>query len=120
MAVENWVAKHVESLTAFRRDLHQNPELLYDVTRTAATVADALRTAGVDEVVEGIGRTGVVGVIHGQTNTSGRTIGTPAATTATPPCCWVQPASWRKAVPLTAPSSSFSNLPRKAVRAPRQ
>ncbi len=75
MAVENWVAREVESLTAFRRDLHQNPELLYDLPRTAATVAQALRDAGVDEVVEGIGRTGVVGVIHGQTNTSGRTIG---------------------------------------------
>ncbi|WP_028955073.1 M20 aminoacylase family protein [Sulfitobacter sp. 20_GPM-1509m] len=84
MAVENWVAKHVESLTAFRRDLHQNPELLYDVTRTAATVADALRAAGVDEVVEGIGRTGVVGVIHGQTNTSGRTIGLRADMDALP------------------------------------
>ncbi|OWU80543.1 M20 aminoacylase family protein [Phaeobacter sp. 22II1-1F12B] len=75
MAVENWVAKELESLTEFRRDLHQNPELLYDVTRTAATVAEALRAAGVDEVVEGIGRTGVVGVIHGQSNNSGRTIG---------------------------------------------
>ena len=75
MAIENWVAQHVESLTAFRRDLHENPELLYDLPRTAATVADALRAAGVDEVVEGIGKTGVVGVIRGQTNTSGRTIG---------------------------------------------
>ncbi|GAA4215530.1 hippurate hydrolase [Sagittula marina] len=84
MAVENWVAKQVESLTAFRRDLHQNPELLYDVTRTAATVAEALRAAGVDEVVEGIGRTGVVGVIRGQTNTSGRTIGLRADMDALP------------------------------------
>ncbi|MAY87287.1 MAG: amidohydrolase [Pseudooceanicola sp.] len=84
MAVENWVAKEVEQLTAFRRDLHQNPELLYDVTRTAATVAEALRAAGVDEVVEGIGRTGVVGVIHGQSNTSGCTIGLRADMDALP------------------------------------
>lgn len=84
MAVENWVAKHVENLTAFRRDLHQNPELLYDLPRTAATVADALRAAGVDEVVEGIGRTGVVGVINGQTNTSGRMIGLRADMDALP------------------------------------
>lgn len=84
MAVENWVAKELESLTEFRRDLHQNPELLYDVTRTAATVAEALRAAGVDEVVEGIGRTGVVGVIHGQSNTSGRTIGLRADMDALP------------------------------------
>jgi len=84
MAVENWVAKHVESLTEFRRDLHQNPELLYDLPRTAATVAQALRAAGVDEVIEGIGKTGVVGVINGQTNTSGRTIGLRADMDALP------------------------------------
>ena len=75
MAVENWVAKLAGELTEFRRDLHMNPELLYDVDRTAAKVAEALREAGVDEVHEGIGRTGVVGVIHGQSNTSGRMIG---------------------------------------------
>lgn len=75
MAVENWVAKEVTELTEFRRDLHQNPELLYDVERTAASVAEALRRAGVDEVHEGIGRTGVVGVIRGQSDVSGRMIG---------------------------------------------
>ncbi|WP_434290370.1 M20 aminoacylase family protein [Celeribacter sp. SCSIO 80788] len=75
MAVENWIAKQVADLTEFRRDLHMNPELLYDVERTAQKVAEALRAAGVDEVYEGIGRTGVVGVIKGQSNVSGRTIG---------------------------------------------
>ncbi|GHF45342.1 M20 aminoacylase family protein [Seohaeicola zhoushanensis] len=75
MAVENWVAGQIADLTAFRHDLHMNPELLYDVERTAGRVAEALRAAGVDEVHEGIGRTGVVGVIRGQTNISGRTIG---------------------------------------------
>jgi hippurate hydrolase len=84
MAIENWVARDVETLTAFRRDLHRNPELLYDTHRTAATVAEALRAAGVDEVVEGIGRTGVVGVIRGQANTSGRTIGLRADMDALP------------------------------------
>ncbi len=84
MAVENWVAKEVEGLTAFRRDLHRNPELLYDVNRTAATVAEALRAAGVDEVVEGIGRTGVVGVIRGQSDRSGRIIGLRADMDALP------------------------------------
>ena len=84
MAVENWISKEIEALTAFRRDLHENPELLYDVTRTAATVAAALRAAGVDEVVEGIGRTGVVGVIRGQSNRSGRVIGLRADMDALP------------------------------------
>lgn len=84
MAVENWVAQDIEMLTAFRRDLHRNPELLYDVTRTAASVAERLRSYGCDEVVEGIGRTGVVGAINGQSNTSGRTIGLRADMDALP------------------------------------
>lgn len=84
MPVENWTANQLDDLIAFRRDLHQNPELLYDVERTAEKVADALRAAGVDEVVTGIGRTGVVGVIHGQVNNSGRTIGLRADMDALP------------------------------------
>ncbi|MEN5277719.1 M20 aminoacylase family protein [Brucella sp. TWI432] len=74
MPVENWTSNQLDELIAFRRDLHENPELLYDVHRTAEKVAEALRAAGLDEVVTGIGRTGVVGVIHGQTNKSGRAI----------------------------------------------
>ena len=44
----------------------QHPELLYDVHRTAAFVADRLREFGCDEVATGLGRTGVVGVIKGK------------------------------------------------------
>ena len=74
MPVENWTSNQLDELIAFRRDLHENPELLYDVNRTAEKVAEALRAAGLDEVVTGIGRTGVVGIIRGQTNKSGRAI----------------------------------------------
>lgn len=66
MAIENWVSLQLDELVEFRRDLHRNPELLYDVDRTAKKVADLLRAAGVDEVHENIGRTGVVGIIRGQ------------------------------------------------------
>ena len=52
-------------IQAWRRDIHEHPELLYDVHRTAALVADRLREFGCDEVITGIGRTGVVGVIKG-------------------------------------------------------
>lgn len=75
MPVENWISDRIEELTEFRHDLHRNPELLYDLPRTSARVAEALRAAGVDEVHEGIGKTGVVAVIRGRTNVSGRTIG---------------------------------------------
>jgi hippurate hydrolase len=56
---------HAE-LTAFRRDLHAHPELGFEEKRTAQRVAAALRAAGVDEIHEGIGNTGVVGVVHGK------------------------------------------------------
>jgi amidohydrolase len=52
-------------ISAWRRHLHQMPELQYDVHQTAAFVAEKLRAFGCDEVVTGIGRTGVVGIIHG-------------------------------------------------------
>jgi amidohydrolase len=71
-------------LTAIRRDLHAHPELQYDVHRTAGIVAEKLKAWGVDEVVTGIGKTGVVGVIKGKTNASGRVIGMRADMDALP------------------------------------
>jgi amidohydrolase len=65
MPIVNRVADLHEEIRAWRHDLHAHPELLYDVQRTAALVADKLRAFGCDEVVTGLGRTGVVGVIHG-------------------------------------------------------
>src|ERR1700686_4402957 len=65
MPIVNRIADFHGDITAWRRDLHAHPELLYDVHRTAASVADKLKSFGCDEVVTGIGRTGVVGVIHG-------------------------------------------------------
>ncbi|MBW6421540.1 amidohydrolase [Rhizobium sp. XQZ8] len=71
-------------VVAWRRDLHAHPELLYDVHRTAAFVAEKLKEFGCDEIVTGIGRTGVVGVIHGRTQTSGKAIGLRADMDALP------------------------------------
>src|SRR5262245_9610839 len=65
MPIVNRVAELQPDIQAWRRDIHEHPELLYDVHRTAALVADRLREFGCDEVVTGIGRTGVVGVING-------------------------------------------------------
>ncbi|MGK7871738.1 amidohydrolase, partial [Falsiroseomonas sp. E2-1-a20] len=55
-------------MTAWRRDFHRHPELGFTETRTAALIAERLRSFGLDKVVTGVGRTGVVGVIHGATN----------------------------------------------------
>ncbi len=69
--------------TAWRRHLHANPEILYDVENTAAFVEGKLREFGVDEVVTGLGRTGVVGIIKGSGG-DGRTIGLRADMDALP------------------------------------
>ena len=71
-------------VTTWRRDFHQNPEILYDVHRTAGIVAEKLRAFGCDEVVEGIGRTGVVGVIHGRNGAGGKVVGLRADMDALP------------------------------------
>ncbi|MBR0898089.1 MULTISPECIES: M20 aminoacylase family protein [Bradyrhizobium] len=65
MPIVNRVADLQPDIQAWRRDIHENPELLYDVHRTASFVADRLREFGCDEVVTGLGKTGVVGVIKG-------------------------------------------------------
>ena len=75
MPLINSLSDHLDDIRAWRQDIHANPELGYDVHRTAGVVAEKLREFGVDEVVTGIGRTGVVGVIRGQNTASGKTIG---------------------------------------------
>jgi amidohydrolase len=71
-------------MTAFRRDLHAHPELGFEERRTAQRVVAALKAAGVDEVHEGIGKTGVVGVIHGARRTDTRALGLRADMDALP------------------------------------
>jgi len=66
MSIIDRIAELQPEITAWRRELHQHPELLYDVHRTAAFVAEKLKAFGCDEVVTGMGRTGVVGVIKGR------------------------------------------------------
>jgi amidohydrolase len=65
MPIINRLSDLQSEITEWRRDLHAHPELQYDVHRTAASVAEKLKAFGCDEVVSGIGRTGVVGVIRG-------------------------------------------------------
>ncbi len=71
MAVINRMAELHDEITVWRRNYHSNPELMYDVFETAEDVADKLRAFGCDEVVTGIGRTGVVGVIRGSKSGNG-------------------------------------------------
>jgi len=84
MPIVNRIADQHDEIIAWRRDLHANPELMYDVHRTAGIVAEKLRSFGCDEVVTGIGRTGVVAVIRGRKGGAGKTIGLRADMDALP------------------------------------
>ncbi len=84
MPIVNRVADLHDDITAWRHDLHAHPELQFDVHRTAASVADKLRAFGCDEVVTGIGRTGVVGIIRGTKGDGRKVIGLRADMDALP------------------------------------
>ena len=84
MPVKNRFAELLPEIIGWRHDFHQHPELMYDLPRTSGRVAELLRSFGVDEVTEGIGGTGVVAVIRGRANGSGRGIGLRADMDALP------------------------------------
>ena len=84
MPIKNRFAELLPEITAWRRDLHENPEILYETHRTSGIVAERLRAFGCDDVVEGLGRTGVVGVIRGKSTGSGKVIGLRADMDALP------------------------------------
>jgi hippurate hydrolase len=73
-----------EQIVAWRHDFHRHPELLYDVQNTASKVAALLGSFGLDEVATGIGRTGVVGVLHGRGPGGGKVVGLRADMDALP------------------------------------
>ena len=84
MPIINRVADLLPEISAWRQDIHANPEILFEVHRTAGVVADKLKAFGCDEVATGIGRTGVVGVIRGNKPGATRTIGLRADMDALP------------------------------------
>jgi len=71
MPIVNRIADLTGEIAEWRHDFHAHPELLYDVHRTSAVVAEKLKAFGCDEVASGLGRTGVVGVIRGSRATGG-------------------------------------------------
>jgi len=83
MPVINRIAEFHDEMTAWRRDFHQHPELGFEELRTSGIVAAKLREFGVDEVVTGIAKTGIVGVIKGGSD-GGRAIGLRADMDALP------------------------------------
>ena len=84
MKIDPTILALKEEVTRWRRDFHENPEILYEVHRTAGIVAEKLKAFGCDEVVPGIGQTGVVGVIHGRNGPGGKVVGLRADMDALP------------------------------------
>ncbi len=82
MPVINRIADFAEEMKTWRRHLHAHPELTFDLPETAAFVAARLREFGVDEIHEGIARTGIVAIINGRGE--GPTIGLRADMDALP------------------------------------
>ena len=66
MAIVNRIGDFAEDMKTWRRHLHMHPELSLDCFETAAFVVERLKAFGVDEIHEGIARTGVVALIKGQ------------------------------------------------------
>jgi amidohydrolase len=84
MPIINRIAEFHEEMTAWRRDLHTHPELSLQEVRTSGVVQQRLREFGVDEVITGLARTGVVGVIRGRGGDSARAVGLRADMDALP------------------------------------
>jgi amidohydrolase len=83
MTYTDRVKPYMDELVAIRRDIHANPELGFEETRTSEIVAQKLKEFGVDEIHTGIAKTGVVGVVRG-TGGSNRAIGLRADMDALP------------------------------------
>ena len=84
MPIKNRFAETHAEIAGWRQHMHQNPELGFEEYATASFVVDRLRDFGITDITTGIGQTGVVAVIEGKTNTSGRAIGLRADMDALP------------------------------------
>lgn len=84
MKIDPRISALQPEVSLWRRDFHSHPEILYEVERTAGIVAEKLRGFGCDEVVTGLGRTGVVGIVHGRNGPGGKVVGLRADMDALP------------------------------------
>ena len=83
MPIVNRIADFHHEMTAWRRDLHEHPETSFEEVRTSGIVAEKLQSWGI-EVHRGLAKTGVVGVLHGQSGAGGKSIGLRADMDALP------------------------------------
>jgi amidohydrolase len=84
LPIKNRLAELMPEIAGWRREIHMKPELGYDLPMTTAMVEEKLREFGIDEIVTGCGRSGIVGVIRGKSDTRGYTVGLRADMDALP------------------------------------
>lgn len=82
--MQDRILPQMPDVVSWRHHLHENPELEFDVFKTASFVAQKLRDFGCDDVIEHIGRSGVVGIIRGRGTPGSRTLGLRADMDALP------------------------------------
>ncbi len=83
MRPDEHIRRWHDEFTAIRRDLHAHPELGFEEHRTARVVQERLSQMGIEHHT-GIGQTGIVAVIPGRRNASGRSVGLRADMDALP------------------------------------
>lgn len=83
MPILNRAAELQDEVADWRREIHENPELMFDLFKTSELVQDKLKSFGLDEVVPGFAKTGVVGIIKGNLG-DGPTVGLRADMDALP------------------------------------
>ena len=84
MAIRNRLAEMQDEITGWRRHLHTIPELQFDLPKTTAYVEARLREIGIEVITTGVGQSGIVAVIKGKSDSSGRVIGLRADMDALP------------------------------------
>ena len=84
MPIKNRLAEMHAEITGWRRHLHTIPELMFDLPKTSAFVEERLREMGITDITTGVAETGIVAVIEGKSDTSGRVIGLRADMDALP------------------------------------
>lgn len=84
MPIKNRFAQTHSDITAWRRHLHTIPELQFDLPKTTAFVEEKLRSFGIEDITTGVGQSGIVAVIKGRSDSSGRVVGLRADMDALP------------------------------------
>ncbi len=72
MQIKNRISAFQEEMTSWRHHFHEHPELAYKEINTSKKVVELLKSFGIDNIEEGLGKTGIVATLE---NGTGKSIG---------------------------------------------